>query len=94
MDKLVQAVPVLAGMLALGFAACLPLYGWNIRKFTVSPLGVKVLMWVPLYAFFAVVAEGDFMVVWFVVALMALLAGAEFSGSNITPGRGGILPIS
>lgn len=78
MDKLVQAVPMLASVLALGFAACLPLYNWNIRKFTVSPLGVKVLMWVPLYVFFAVVAEGNFMVIWFVIALIALLASAEF----------------
>lgn len=78
MDKLVRAVPMLASVLALGFAACLPLYNWNIRRFTVSPLGVKVLMWVPLYVFFAVVAEGNFMVIWFVIALIALLASAEF----------------
>ena len=78
MDRIIQAIPILTVVLALGFCACLPLYNWNLYKFVTSSLGIKVLMWIPLYLFFAIVAGGDFWILAFIVGLIALIACVEF----------------
>lgn len=78
MDKLLQPLPLLLAILIVGFVACLPLYQWNIKKFIMSPLGVKVLMWIPLYMFFVFVASQRVMAAVFTVGVIGLFASVEF----------------
>ncbi|MDO4773976.1 MAG: phosphatidate cytidylyltransferase [Candidatus Saccharibacteria bacterium] len=78
MDKLLQPVPLLMAILIAGFVACLPLYQWNIKKFITSSLGIKVLMWIPLYMFFVFVASQGVMAAVLAAGVIGLFASVEF----------------
>ncbi len=78
MDNLVQLSSVVLGLVVGGAFACLPLYGWNIRKFVASSLCIKILMWLPIYAVFvAVILAGPFAGL-VLVATIFLVAAIEY----------------
>lgn len=78
MDDIITKIPLLLSFLLIGAIACLPLFKWDIKKFMQSSLGVKVVMWIPLYLLFACFALlGDY-VRYTIIVVLVLLAIFEW----------------
>ncbi|GAA4149809.1 phosphatidate cytidylyltransferase [Leifsonia shinshuensis] len=60
MAVVIVAIPWLFMSLLVGAAACVPLYGGNLRRFLRSSLFVKVVMWIPLFVVFVAAVAGGF----------------------------------
>jgi CDP-diglyceride synthetase len=58
-DLLLRLTGTLFGLIALGIVACLPLYKWDLIKLTRTPLFIKIIWWVPIFAMLALVLYGE-----------------------------------
>jgi phosphatidate cytidylyltransferase len=57
MDNLIVALPGLFLLLVIGGMLCLPMFQWRLGQLVRSSLGLKIIMWIPLYAFFVFTAS-------------------------------------
>lgn len=47
-----QLITVCAALLIIGTLVCLPLYKWNIKKLSKSPIFIKIIFWIPILTAF------------------------------------------
>ncbi|MGH1548422.1 phosphatidate cytidylyltransferase [Leifsonia poae] len=78
MTVVISAIPWLVVSLVGGAAACVPLYGGNVRRFLRSSLFVKVVMWVPLFVAFVVAVSGGLLTGLVSGVLLASIGAIEW----------------